>query len=220
MIGLGTLSLLFGLSSVAAPISQKPASVRVINAVADREQLAFAVGDGFWEAIPYGQRTRYEEIDVARQLTPAYVLMRRGERISNEVPIKLQPAYPHTVIFTGFVGATGNFKPVVIRDSTAGKPSASSVQIQHINAMSDEIPISIRFDGSAPSRFQSLKFGEQTPFIGYGAREYNVTLQDTKGTALFSTKFRTFGGTRYTAIAMGAVGGEGNRGPRVFFYTF
>ncbi len=210
------------LAAVLAPTVQKapPALVRVINAVADRESLAFSIGDGTWENVPYGQRTRYEMIDVERALTPTVIESRKGERITNEVAIKLQPSYPHTVIFTGKVQDSGRFTPIVIRDVDSGRPVGNTVQIQFVNAMSDQQVVSIKLDDKIPARYKTLAFGTPTGMLGFAVREYTVTLSDAKGTEMFSTKFQAFSGTRYLAVAMGASGEQGNRAPRVFFYTF
>lgn len=214
-----SIALVSSLAFALLPID-KSASVRVINAVADREQLAFSVGDGVWEGVPYGQRTRFEEIPVESKLIMTSVLQRRGEKIANDVPIRLQPGFPHTVIFTGRVTESGNFTPIVLRDTTAGRPSSSSVQIQFVNAISDRTAVTITLNDALPQKRSKIDFGDSTPFIGYDSREYELKLLDMKKSELYTTKLRAFGGTRYVVVAMGTVGGTGNRAPRLFVYTF
>lgn len=213
------VSFVLGVAALGIP-AQRVASVRIINAVADREQLAFSVDVGVWESVPYGQRTRYEDIPVPTTQVLASVMQRRGEKIANDVPVKLQPGYPHTIIFTGMVQNTGNFTPIVLRDTTAGRPTTNSVQMMFVNAMSDQIPVSITMNDATPQRRAKLEFGVPTPIIGYEAREYAVKLLDMDKKVLYETKLKAFGGTRYSVVAMGATAGQGNRSPRVFFYTF
>src|SRR5437773_6818149 len=110
----------------------KTAQVRVVNAVADQRFLGIYVGRQYWQNVPYGQRTDYGAVEAPK--TSAFVEGARGERLANEAAIQLQPGYSHTVVLAGNVASTGRFIPIVLRDSTAGRPSASSTQFRFVNA--------------------------------------------------------------------------------------
>lgn len=198
----------------------RAAQVRVLNAIVDCQVLTIQIGEWQWTGIPYGQRTAYADVEVPSRRVPTHVLSWQGERLSNDVMIELQPSYPHTVILCGFVTLSGNFQTVVLRDSTAGRPSMSSSQFQFVNAMSDGAAVKIEFDRKPLNGYPVLQFGSTTKVIGYSPDEYQVRLLTAAGQALYETTFRANAGTRYTAVAMGAIGQAGNRAPRLFFYSF
>ena len=209
------ISFLFAFSLLAG---QSPAEVRVVNAIVDTDWVSLTVSDATWSGVPYGQRTPYAPL--AGGSGYAAVIGRRGERIANEVSLKIQPGYPHTVIFSGFPTQKGRFTPIVIRDSTAGKPANSVVQIQFVNALSDAQSVSILLNGKKFRQSPVLKFGESSALIGYDPREYAIEIQNISGESWWKTSFKANGGTRYAAIVMGAFGESGNRAPRIFFYAF
>ncbi|MBV6502410.1 MAG: hypothetical protein AKCLJLPJ_00454 [Fimbriimonadales bacterium] len=198
----------------------RAAQVRVLNAIVDYQVLTIQIGEWQWTGIPYGQRTAYADVEVPSRRVPTHVLTWQGERLSNDVMIELQPAYPHTVILCGFVTVSGNFQTVVLRDSTAGRPSMSSAQFQFVNAMSDGAAVKVEFDKKPLNGYPVLQFGASTKVIGYSPDEYEVRLLSAAGQELYKTTFRANAGTRYTAVAMGAVGQAANRAPRLFFYSF
>lgn len=199
-------------------LTQSPASVRVVNAIVDTEWVSLTVSGATWSGVPYGQRTSYASVPGGQG--SASVIGRRGERIANEVSIKHQAGYPHTIIFTGFPSQKGSFNPIVLRDSTAGKPANSNVQFQFVNALSDGQSVSILLNGKKIRQSPILKNGESSALIGYDPREYSVELQSANGESWWKTSIKAVGGMRYTAIVMGASGQSGNRAPRIFFYAF
>lgn len=194
------------------------ARVRVLNAIVDCTSLTIQVANLFWDAVPYGQRTDYVEVPGGRTVT--HVSAITGERLSNDVVVNLQPGFPHTVIFTGFVTKSGNYTPIVLRDTTAGRPVMSNSQFTFVNAMSDKTSVTFTMNGQSVRKASPLAFGSSSPQLGYAPNDYEVTIVDTSGKTLYSTKFKALGGTRYTAVALGAIGEAGNRAPRIFFYSF
>ncbi len=224
------LSLIFSLvmcSSVSASShalefsssQSRTASVRIVNAIPDVRDAYFQLGDLGMFSSPYGNRTNYMTVNAGN--VDAYLCASNGERLTNAVPVWVQANFPHTVIFTGFPMSTGSFHPIVLRDTTAGKPAMSTSQVIFINALSDKIPVKFKLEEDAQKREYTLNFGSATGLIGYGPKkEYTLVLLDSAGKSLFSTKFTPQPGTRYSAIAMGSQGFSGNRAPRVFIYTF
>jgi hypothetical protein len=196
----------------------KAAQVRAINAVPELQLADLTIGSASWRSVPYGQRTEYAP--VSTQKATASLAGQRGQRVANEVPVQLQPAYPHTIVFCGSPVTHGKFTPIIVRDSTAGRPSASSTQMLFVNALSDGAPVVIKLDGKPLNKFPVLNFAAQTGVIGFSPKELQVTLEDTSGKALFSTTFRALAGTRYTAVVMGVASGAGLRAPRIYFYSF
>ncbi len=197
---------------------QSSATVRIINAVVDTEWASFSIADSNWGSVPYGQRTPYYSTPAGNVQT--LVVGRRGEKISNEVQVRFQPGYPHTLIYCGFPTGTGNFTPIVIRDSTAGKPANSSVQFQFINANSDKESMTVLLNGKKVQQATHLKFGDSTSFIGYDPREYAVEIQSPNGASVWKTNFKAIGGNRYTAVIIGSKTLQGTKAPRVYFYSF
>ncbi len=202
-----------------ASSQSRTASVRIINAIPDVRDAYFQLGDLGMFSAPYGNRTSYMTVNAGN--VEAYLCASNGERLTNAIPVWVQANFPHTVIFTGFPMSTGSFHPIVLRDTTAGKPAMSTSQVIFINALSDKTTVKFKLEEDAQKREFSVNFGNATGLNGYGPKkEYTLVLSDAAGKTLFSTKFTPQPGTRYSAVAMGSQGFAGNRAPRVFIYTF
>jgi hypothetical protein len=202
---------------LSAPM-QKTATVRVIHAVADRQFVAARVANASWPYLAYGQRSEYAQVETQRAVAVAEGV--QGERFSNPEAVKLQPAFPHTVILAGMPSSTGKVLPIVLRDSTSGRPSLSVSQIRFVNALSEETSVSIKIDGKKLSGAPVLGPGQESQFVSYAPREYDLLVETSDGKRLYSLKWKPQGGVRYTAVVMGAAGQQGTRSPRLFFYDF
>jgi hypothetical protein len=200
------------------PTTQSPAQVRWINAIPEESAYFLYVGD-FGRYLPYGQRTSY--VDIEGKTVATYVGTVRGERIVNDVIVSIQPAYPHTIIFTGMPSATGTFTPIVHRDSTAGPPGKSQAQFQIINALTGGPAVDVYLDGKPWAGAQNIAFGKSTKMLGISPKtaEFEVRVAGG-GASLFKMQFTAQGATRYTGVVMGSVAAAGSRGPRLFFYSF
>lgn len=196
---------------------QSAAQVRWINAMPEESGYFLYVGE-FGRYLPYGQRTSYVEIEGRR--VPTYVGSLQGERIVNDVVVSLQPAYPHTIIFTGLPSATGTFTPIVHRDSTYGPPGKSQAQFQIINALTSGQAVDVYLDGKPWAGAQAISFGQATKMLGLSPKVAEFEVRASGGASLFKMQFTAQGGVRYTGVVMGSVGALGNRGPRLFFYSF
>jgi hypothetical protein len=212
------ISSLFVSALLSVAVGVKPAQVRVINAVSDSQLLTIQVGDTYWQGVPYGQRTGYADVEGNR--AAAHVSNLNGERLSNDVVVALQPGYPHTVVFTGFVEQTGIFSPIVLRDTTAARPRTASAQVSFVNALTDKSSIKFLVNGALPDTLKAIPYGSQSAQVGLNTNTYDFSIELENGKRLFSTRFQVQGGTRYTAVAMGSSSAQGNRAPRLFFYTF
>lgn len=200
------------------PTTQSPAQVRWINAIPEESAYYLYVGD-FGRYLPYGQRTSYVEIEGKTAAT--YVGTVQGERIVNDVIVSIQPAYPHTIIFTGMPAATGTFTPIVHRDSNYGPPGKSQAQFQIINALTGGPAVDVYLDGKPWAGAQNIAFGKSTKMLGLSPRTAEFEVRTAGSSAsLFKMQFAVQGGIRYTGVVMGSVGAVSNRGPRLFFYSF
>lgn len=219
-----TLPLIVGFTLAGLGVekqSQPTVEIRVLNAIADKQMLTIGIADKEFTGIPYGNRTQYLTVPANQRRVSVIVNEATGERLSNEVMVPVQPGFRYTLVLTGFVAATGNFTPIVIRDTTAGRPSTSSTQFMFLNAMSDQTPVSFTMNGEKLTRSPILTAGNFTNYIGYGPREYAIAIESPQtGQTLFTMNFKAIAGNRYTVVAMGANGQMGNRAPRVFVYSF
>ncbi len=200
------------------PTTQSPAQVRWINAMPEESAYFLYVGE-FGRYLPYGQRTTYAEIK--GKTVAVYVGSLQGERIVNDVIVSIQPAYPHTIIFTGTPSATGTFTPIVHRDSTYGPPGKGQAQFQIINALTGGPAVDIYLDGRPWAGAQNIAFGKSTKMLGISPKVAEFEVRAAGGGAsLFKMQVTAQGAVRYTGVVMGSVGALGNRGPRLFFYSF
>ncbi|MER3466856.1 MAG: hypothetical protein C4340_07170 [Armatimonadota bacterium] len=192
--------------------------MRWINAMPE-ENVYFLYVGAFGRYLPYGQRTTYVEVEGKQVAT--YVGTLQGERIVNDVTVSIQPAYPHTIIFTGTPSATGTFTPIVHRDSTYGPAGKGQAQFQIINALTTGQAIDVYLDGKPWAGAQNIAFGKSTKMLGISPKVVEFEVRSAVGGAsLFKMQFTAQGGVRYTGVVMGSVGALGNRGPRLFFYSF
>lgn len=196
---------------------QGQADVRVLNAVVDRDTLTIQTGDAVWQSIPYGQRTNYASVTAGNVFT--LVTGWNQEKIANEVMVKLQAGYPHTLIFTGEVTKSGKFSPLVFRDSTAGPP-AGNAQFQFMNALTDKQKITWVINGQKLRQGTNQAAGEQSVWLSYAQRDYDISMVDSSGTELFKTSVSARAKVRYYVVALGAKEQKGNRAPRIFTYQF
>lgn len=215
---LATGAILFGAAVPAAQgYSERTAKLRIVNAVADQHALNVYISERSFGVLGFGQRSEY--FDAATRRPTFRIEGVRGERLTNESAFSLQPSYPHTLIMAGYA-AVGRVMHIVLRDTTAGRPSTTSAQITYVNALSDYAPVTIKVDGKKLNRTPVLAFGAQTATIGYNPGSYEFAMEDAAGKELYKTTFQAAPGARYTAIAMGAQGQPGGRSPRLNFYSF